>query len=306
MAGTELPPGVRVFERGWLSSNNVLFLGSDSSALVDSGYCTHAQQTVELVGAALGKQPLNMLLNTHLHSDHCGGNAALQRSNPGLRTLVPPGQASHVSSWDPVALNYVPTGQLCPRFRQDGLLAPGTEIRLADRAWQIHAAPGHDPHSVILFEPRSATLISADALWENGFGVVFPELEGETAFEAVGATLDLIERLAPRWVIPGHGPVFRYRAEVIDRARDRLRSFVDRPARHAHHAAKVLLKFKLLDRQEMFLAELVDWAASTRHFQVIHQRFVPSVPIGHWIEQLTGELVRSEVAREVGDMVHNA
>ncbi len=306
MTGTELPAGMRVFERGWLSSNNVLFLGSESSALVDSGYSTHSRQTVELVGAGLRQRPLDLLLNTHLHSDHCGGNAALQSAYPALRTLIPPGQAALVSSWDPVGLNYEPTGQICPRFKHDGVLSPGTDIRLADTAWQIHAAPGHDPHSVILFEPRSRTLISADALWEKGFGVVFPELEGEAAFDAVGATFDLIERLAPRWVIPGHGAVFRFRADVLGHARERLNAFVGRPERHAHHAAKVMLKFKLLELRQLPLAELVAWAESTRHFQVIHRRFVPAVPIGRWIEQLTGELVRSQVARETGDMVHDA
>ena len=45
----DLRPGMRVLERGWLSSNNVLFIGSRSTALVDSGYATHAAQTVALV-----------------------------------------------------------------------------------------------------------------------------------------------------------------------------------------------------------------------------------------------------------------
>ena len=301
-----LPTGVQVFERGWLSSNNILFLGSQTSALVDSGYGTHAEQTTELVGAALQQRPLDLLLNTHLHSDHCGGNAALQRSYPELQTLIPPDQAPLVSSWDPVALNYVPSGQHCPRFKFDGLLLPGTEIQLADTAWQIHAAPGHDPHSVILFEPRSQTLISADALWEKGFGVVFPELEGDAAFDEVAATFDLIERLDPRWVIPGHGPAFRYRAEVLANARDRLNAFVKNPERHAHHAVKVLLKFKLLEQQQLPFADFVEWAANTSYFQRIHQRFVPSVPIDQWIEQLTQELVRSAVARRDGDRVCNA
>jgi glyoxylase-like metal-dependent hydrolase (beta-lactamase superfamily II) len=100
----------------------------------------------------------------HLYSDHCGGHAALQRNYPELQTLMPPGHASLVSSWDPVALSHVPSGQHCPRFKFDGLLLPGTEIQLADTAWQIHAAPGHDPHSIILFEHWSQTLISADVL----------------------------------------------------------------------------------------------------------------------------------------------
>jgi glyoxylase-like metal-dependent hydrolase (beta-lactamase superfamily II) len=306
MTGIQLPNGIQVFERGWLSSNNILFIGAQSSALVDSGYSTHAELTTGLVSAALQQGPLDLLLNTHLHSDHCGGNAILQGNYPELQTLIPPGHASLVSSWDPVALNYVPSGQHCPRFKFDGLLLPGTEIQLADTAWQIHAAPGHDPHSVILFEPQSQTLISADALWEKGFGVVFPELEGDAAFDEVAATFDLIERLDPCWVIPGHGPVFRYRAEVLAYARARLNAFVKSPDRHAHHAVKVLLKFKLLDQQQLPFADFVDWVANTRYFQLIHQRFVPSVPIDRWMEQLTQELVRSAAARRAGDMVYNA
>ncbi|MDQ6881729.1 MAG: MBL fold metallo-hydrolase, partial [Pseudomonadota bacterium] len=161
---------MRVFERGWLSANGVLFEGSTGTALVDTGYATHATQTVALVGAALGTRPLDLILNTHLHSDHCGGNAALQAAWPAVRTMIPPGQSRFVNSWDPVALTYTPTGQQCPSFRFERLLMPGDNVVLGGHNWQIHGAPGHDPHSVLLFEPASRTLISADALWENGFG----------------------------------------------------------------------------------------------------------------------------------------
>ena len=74
--------GLVVFERGWLSSNNVLFGGDDSvpATLVDSGYWTHQEQTEALLRRALGPdRQLGRLVNTHLHSDHCGGNERLQR-----------------------------------------------------------------------------------------------------------------------------------------------------------------------------------------------------------------------------------
>lgn len=306
MSQAELPPGLHVLERGWLSSNGVLFLGAQSTALVDSGYCVHAEQTLALVAAGLRGRPLDRLVNTHLHSDHCGGNAALQVRWPALRTFIPPGLAAAVAAWDPVVLGYQPTGQSCPRFRHDAVVPPGTEIDLGDRAWQVHAAPGHDPDSVILFEPRSRTLISADALWENGFGVVFPELDGEAAFDEVGSTFDLIERLGPHWVIPGHGPVFRFEAAVLGRARDRLQAFVRNPARHAHHAAKVLLKFRLLEFRQMTFADLAAWAAATPHFQGIHRRFAAGIAMADWIELLTQELVRSKVLRRVGETLHDA
>ena len=47
-----LPPGITVFERGWLSANNILFQGPEGNALVDSGYATHAEQTVGMQWAS--------------------------------------------------------------------------------------------------------------------------------------------------------------------------------------------------------------------------------------------------------------
>lgn len=300
-----LPEGVTVFERGWLSANNVLLADADACALVDSGYVTHADQTLALVREALGPRPLDLLLNTHLHSDHCGGNAALQQAYPALRTLIPPGLAHQVAQWDAQALSYIPTGQQCPRFGFDALLRPGSELQLATSQWQVHAAPGHDPHSVILFEPASRTLISADALWQNGFGVVFPELEGEDAFNEVGATLDLIAGLRPRTVIPGHGPVFAGVDSALDAARRRLDSFLASPLRHAQHAARVLLKFKLLEWQRISLATLMAWAQATPYLGLLHARHFGDLALEEWLRQLGEDLVRAGAARiEGGDMVN--
>jgi glyoxylase-like metal-dependent hydrolase (beta-lactamase superfamily II) len=147
------------------------------------------------------------------------------------------------------------------------VLQPDTDIQLGDTLWQVHAAPGHDPHSVILFEPTSRVLISADALWERGFGVIFPELEGLDAFDAVADTLVLIESLQPAVVIPGHGSVFTDAAGSIAFARARLRGFQADPAKHIQHAAKVLLKFKLLETQSQTLESFIDWAQATSVLQ---------------------------------------
>ncbi|MFT3718596.1 MBL fold metallo-hydrolase [Pseudorhodoferax sp.] len=307
MPAIALPPGVTLLERGWLSSNGLLLQdprGAGPAALVDSGYCTHAAQTVALVRHALGGAPLQWLLNTHLHSDHCGGNAALQQAWPALRTAIPPGQAGPVRAWDEEALGYVPTGQRCMRFGFDALLRPGMEIALGAGRWQVHAAPGHDPHAVLLFEPAWRLLVAGDALWQNGFGVVFPELEGDAAFAAVGASLDLIERLAPAVVIPGHGGAFDDVGPALARARRRLDGFVAAPRRHAHYAAKVLLKFKLLELQRVAEAELLAWAARTRYLQLLHARhFADAGDLPAWTAQLVEDLLRSGAAAREGPLL---
>jgi glyoxylase-like metal-dependent hydrolase (beta-lactamase superfamily II) len=95
----QLPASMRVFERGWLSSNNILFMDDDTAALVDSGYVTHAPQTLALLQHALQGRALDLLLNTHLHSDHCGGNALLQQTYD-CRTLIPVADMPAVAAWD--------------------------------------------------------------------------------------------------------------------------------------------------------------------------------------------------------------
>jgi glyoxylase-like metal-dependent hydrolase (beta-lactamase superfamily II) len=303
---SRLPPGVVVLERGWLSSNNVVIRGRDGAAVVDSGYWSHAEQTVGLIEHAIGGLPVRTLVNTHLHSDHCGGNAALQARWTGLQTLIPPGHAAAVRHWDEAALTYRPTGQHCPRFSFDATLQPGESVTLGDAEWEVHAAPGHDQHSVVLFEPVSRTLISADALWENGFGVVFQELEGEHAFDEVAATLDLIEVLDPSVVIPGHGSVFVDVRGALERARSRLEAYQANPQRHAAHAAKVLLKFKLLEVQSAPLDEFVAWAENTAYFGLVWRRWFAAVPVQGWVQSLLEDLARNGVARIDGGTIANA
>ncbi len=301
-----LPVGISVLERGWLSSNNILIQGEANTTLIDSGYCTHAAQTLALVESRLQGRPLDVLLNTHLHSDHCGGNAALQAAYPRLQTLIPGGQADGVRAWNVDALGFAPTGQICPRFAFDAVLQPGSELLLGDSIWQVHAAPGHDPHSIILFEPAGRLLVSADALWQRGFGVVFPELDGKDAFDEVAETLDLIESLQPAMVIPGHGQPFTEIAPALAVARQRLNGFVASPQRHFQHAAKVLLKFKLLDAQRLTRAELTLWANSTPYLQRMVAQLFAEKPFEQSLDKLVQDLVQAGVAHWNGDWLENA
>lgn len=283
-----------------------MVLGPDAVAVIDSGYCTHAEQTLALVAQAADGLPVQRLLNTHLHSDHCGGNAALQARHPGLETWIPPGQAAAVRSWDPMALSYEPAGQLCPRFDFQHLLQAGDVMALGGLEWEVHAAPGHDPHAVILFEPGTRTLISADALWQNGFGVVFPELDGAGAFEEVAATLELIESLAPLAVIPGHGSVFTDVTAALERARSRLAAYRADPRRHAAHAAKVLLKFKLLELQRMPIEAFAAWAQQTPYFRLVHEKWFPDRELRAWLFTLIRDLVQSGAVTCDTEFIANA
>jgi glyoxylase-like metal-dependent hydrolase (beta-lactamase superfamily II) len=299
--------GLTVLERGWLSSNNLLIhaaRGEPGAVLVDSGHVNHAAQTVALVGAALAGAPLARLVNTHLHSDHCGGNAALQRAF-GPRTAVPPGEAEAARRWDEPVLSHHLTGQRIERFAVDATLVPGEPFVAGGREWQVVAAPGHDPHSVILFDAAGGVLVSADALWENGFGVVFPEIAGEPGFDDVAAVLDRIAALPVRVVVPGHGAPFTDLHAALARARQRLAGLRADPARHARHALKVLIKYHLMEERRQPWDEVLDWAEATPLLAGLWQRFPPAgVPGARaWAGRLLAELVDAGALGRDGELV---
>ena len=265
--------GLTMLERGWLSANQAVFRarGATPSAVVDTGFSGHAAQTLALVDHALGGEPLGRIVNTHLHSDHCGGNDALQRRG-GVETWIPATCVDAVDRWDEDALTYRLTDQPCPRFCVDRALAPGGEVDLGVADWQIHAAPGHDMDAVMLFEPQTRTLIAGDALWEQRLAIIFPELVGVDGFGPTRATLALIERLQPRVVLPGHGRPFDDVAQAIASSRERVAAFELRPERHAQHAARALLMFHLLDIRESRFGDLVTWMLQTPIYRTVARR----------------------------------
>ena len=293
---------MRVFERGWLSSNGVLFIGPDDTALVDTGYLAHAAQTVAMVRHALQGRSLDLVVNTHLHSDHCGGNAALHEVF-GCRIAIPLADADKVAAWDEDALSYRATGQQCARFGFDATLRPGDVLTLGGLDWQALAAPGHDPHALLLWCEDEGILISGDALWSNGFGVVFPELAGEPGFDDVGATLDLIATLGARLVIPGHGAPFADVDAALQRARSRLDYLAADPVRNAQNGVKVLLKFLLLERRRLALADVQHLFATIPLLVLAREHFLPgdAAALAHWA---LGALVKAGAARiEKGTLI---
>ena len=252
-----LPDSMRFIERDWLSANQVLFFdGPDSASLVDTGYVKHAALTCTLVERLLSGRRLVRIINTHLHSDHCGGNRALtERHHSEL--LIPIASYQAAKAWDVNRLTYQATGQRCDPFEPTGFLQSGDCLELGGMKWSVYAAPGHDPDSILLYAARDRILISADALWEDGFGVTFPELSGESGFREQGEVLDLIASLDPVLVIPGHGPMFSDVGAALMRARSRLDWLAQDPQRNARHALKVLVKFLMLDLERASIDQLL-------------------------------------------------
>jgi len=285
-----LPTGFHFFERGWLSSNSLLIQDTDQAVLFDSGYVTHAPQLLDLLRLSLKSQPLDTLINTHLHSDHCGGNHALERNFAQLSVLVPATQFMDAADWSNSSLTYEATGQSCPRFTPTMSVRTDSVLNFCNTEWQVFSSPGHDNDSLIFFEPHHRILISADALWERGLGVIFPEFLGGIGFDHVAQTFDLIQSLNPKLIVPGHGPVFSDLNKALADGRRKLAAFSASPVLHATYAAKVLIKFKLMELHSVPVAGFTTWCLNSPLLILIHQNFFYELDMKCWLHDLFVEL----------------
>lgn len=285
--------GAVVLERGWLSSNNVVFLPTEGpAAVVDTGYAAHASQTVSLIEKALGGRVLGRVVNTHLHSDHCGGNAALQ-ARFGCAVHVPEASYGAADRWDEPRLTFQATGQRCDRFLVMGTITPGTTVTLGDALWEVHGCSGHDADAVMLFEPRHRVLISGDALWEHRVPILFDALVDPSGFDAALGSLAAIEALKPAVVIPGHGSPFSDVSAALERSRERINSFRTGRSDHLLAARRSLTMFHFLEHRCRSLDELRGWASRVTVFGGRDD----------WLEHTLDGLIAQGLLRRHGDQV---
>lgn len=290
-ATARLPHTLPVLERGWLSSNCIVGLDGDDATVIDTGYASHASATAYLLGYMVGKRKLTRIINTHVHSDHMGGNATLVAQH-GCSVVIPQGCAGKVGAWDETGLILAPAGQRADRFGFDATLGEGDRFVAGELEWTALAVPGHDPGMLAFHNPDRRLLISSDALWRNGFGILFPALEGSVeVFADQRSTLDRLARLSVDLVIPGHGAPFVEFDAALKDAYGRLAAQEARADRLAMHALKALLMFRLLDLRRLERDRLPEFLSALPMFGDVNRRFLGDLPADTLAERLAGELV---------------
>jgi glyoxylase-like metal-dependent hydrolase (beta-lactamase superfamily II) len=78
--------------------NSIVFVGPRGLVLVDTGrHAAHAQALLDF--AAARAQPIVLVVNTHWHLDHLGGNALLRERVPGLKIIASDAVAPAFAGW---------------------------------------------------------------------------------------------------------------------------------------------------------------------------------------------------------------
>jgi glyoxylase-like metal-dependent hydrolase (beta-lactamase superfamily II) len=175
---------------GPTGNNTYLFTGAVPT-LIDAGV-GHPDH-VDAVARALGGAALAQVLVTHGHQDHVSGAGALRSRWPGvrIRKLPLPGQDAGVEP-----------------------IEDGETLAAGDTELDAIATPGHSPDHCCFLERAAGDVYCGDLVRAGGTVVIAASRGGNLAEYL--ASLENVRALAPRRLLPGHGPVIEEPASIID------------------------------------------------------------------------------------------
>ena len=175
--------------------------GTSEAIVVDPGFQTRSLlaflRESGLIPAAV--------LNTHGHSDHIAGNAALKAAFPDAPILIGRREAHLLT--DPEANLSAPFGKPFTSPPADRLLDEGERLELAGFAFNLFEIPGHSPGSIVLvsIDETPPFVIAGDVLFAGSVGRCdFPGGDMESLVSGIRSKL--LPLPDATLVYPGHGP----------------------------------------------------------------------------------------------------
>ena len=137
---------------------------------------------------------ISMIVNTHCHFDHAGGNYLF----PDAKVAIHEKDAPYVENEnDPMTVGFL-FGKSLERNDVDLILKEKDKI--AD--FEVLHSPGHTPGGISLWDGE--VLISGDTVFANGgFGRV--DMVGGDIGE-MGDSFKKLQELDVKYLLPGHGP----------------------------------------------------------------------------------------------------
>jgi glyoxylase-like metal-dependent hydrolase (beta-lactamase superfamily II) len=167
------------------------------------------------------RQPVRWLVLTHHHPDHTFGAIVFSRAgarivaHPDTRTLASEGgQDALIADWVRVMGLDAMRGFEFAEVPDRPVTGTDT-LQLGGRTIIItHPGAAHTPGDLMVWLPRERVLFAGDLLIEDGVTMV---VDGSA--RALERALDIIDSLAPRIAVPGHGAIPRQPAELVARTR---------------------------------------------------------------------------------------
>ncbi|HPX77218.1 MAG TPA: MBL fold metallo-hydrolase [Methanobacterium sp.] len=161
--------------------------------LIDTGTGKNMDYILKSIQeAGVNLDDLSLIVNTHNHYDHVGGNQCLD-----LKVAMHQEDAQAMENGDDIATAAIMFGESMGKMKVDWKLQEGDKIH----DFEVLHTPGHTRGGICLYDGK--TLISGDTVFtDGGFGRM--DLGGNV--QDMRESLKRLSKLEVKYLLPGHGP----------------------------------------------------------------------------------------------------
>lgn len=182
--------------------SNIYLIMDEVVTLIDSGTGRNFKAVKQnLSNLGLKPSDINLLINTHCHFDHTGGDLDFRKA--GCEVAIHEVEADLLRKGDRFVTMAQSFGIELEPIEVARELRDGDRISLGRTVLEVIHTPGHTQGSISLYEPSHRTLFSGDTVFCGDVGRTdLPTSDGK----ALGLSIQKLSHLRLDKLYPGHGP----------------------------------------------------------------------------------------------------
>lgn len=266
MQPVEIIKDLFFFERGFLNGNHFV-LRSEKPILIDTAYIADFNETAGLIAQLdLKLSDVQLIISTHCHCDHIGGNKHIQDQSGCDIALHKIGKY-FIDTRDDWATWWKYFGQEADFFDCTIALNDGDVVSIGPHEFTVIHTPGHAAEGIVLYNPSEKLLISSDTLWKNDMALMTLRIEGSAAPFQMLESLEKLASLDVRKVYPGHGPPFKDMPKALAKTRKRLNHFLKHRDQIGLDLLKKIIIYTLMMRKTVKVDLFFDDLMQTRWYK---------------------------------------
>jgi glyoxylase-like metal-dependent hydrolase (beta-lactamase superfamily II) len=299
MSGVEIMDDLFFIERGYLNANHFVYR-SKKPVLIDTGYTSDfdiTEHLIEDIGVNLSNTRL--IISTHTHSDHIGGNRIIQ-DRSGCDIALHKAGKFFVDTQDDWATWWRYYSQEADFFHCTKGLDHGDVIHIGPHEFQVFYTPGHASDGIVLYNRKSKALISGDALWENDVPTITMRVEGSACLFHVMESLETLESLDVDVVYPGHGSPFTDIKGAISNSRRKVKDYINHKEKTGADLLKKITIYTIMMHRQVDEEDFFKHLMGTIWFKETVDLFFDSEYEEKYYEMMNDFLDRNIVKRKNG------
>jgi len=266
MSTNEILEDLFFIERGYLNGNHFVYR-SKAPILIDTGYISGFNQTEKSIkGLGVNLSDVALIINTHTHSDHIGGNQIIQQRS-GCDIALHKAGRYFIGVQDDWSTWWKYYNQEADFFNCTQTLEDGDIIAIGPHEFQVIYTSGHASDGIVLYDRREKILISSDTLWESDMAAMTLRVEGSMALFHMQESLQKLESLDVKRIYPGHGKPFSDLQKAIVKSKLKIERYLLDRDMMGNDLIKKIIVFTLLMKKKIIEKDFFPYLMETYWFK---------------------------------------